>query len=404
MREHGLWDALKQTRKLLSDIQLPHDQNEVGKRIRAVDAYVQGFRGASPAMFSLVMMQNAYSLWQGVHGHLINYSNNPDIGYLDQVNQYLDQVLAAVSAWPRPLGTAGHEVAVSATFDALLEQMRAQEVAHRAAAEELNDDLKALHQQRELLEQKLAQVEAQVAAQVPAIEKATTAQNETFNKAQTDRAEAYTTWLAERREEQKKSEVASEKSIEAYASAAEALLNTMSETQDKTEKVAGDTTSAVLARSFGTYSQREYWSALGAFAVGILLTLVAAAILFTAMTSLSADQPATWQWVVLKLGVTATLVGGASVAIALGNRFWKNSAANKRVELELRAIGPFLMDLGDEEAAKEAKLTFVSRTFGRAWEQPAGKNDHDDDEVNVNALAKLAQTVVDAVGAISKVR
>ena len=80
------------------------------------------------------------------------------------------------------------------------------------------------------------------------------------------------------------------------------------------------------------------------------------------------------------------------VAFQFGTTALNRASTNKRVQLELGTIGTFLADVGDEEAVQEAKLAFVNRMFGRAWDD-AKSTPPMDDNLNASALSKVADVL-----------
>ena len=103
-----------------------------------------------------------------------------------------------------------------------------------------------------------------------------------------------------------------------------------------------------------------------------------------------------WQYVFLKIGLSATIIGAATVSFTLGHRFLHSSSTNKRLELELAALGPFLADVDedDEGTVRKAKLDFMERTFGRTWDAKQQASD----TVNANAFAKMVDSVARLAG------
>lgn len=68
--------------------------------------------------------------------------------------------------------------------------------------------------------------------------------------------------------------------------------------------------------------------------------------------------------------------------------FLERSGTSKRLELELRAIGPFFSDIDDPEALKEAKKAFVERSFGHGWgEKPSAARTEDMDVTSTSSTA-----------------
>lgn len=172
----------------------------------------------------------------------------------------------------------------------------------------------------------------------------------------------------------------------------EALLKYMEDLRDKTEAVAGEATSARLARQYGEQAAREYGSAKWAFSFGGALVVAALAFLWVALSSVEPSTDVSWQFTALKLTFGFTLGAVAAFAFNLGGRFLKSSSTNKRIEMELAAVVPFLADMerdGDDiEAVRQAKLAFVERTFGRTWDSAASDSK---DSLNVDAFSKAVE-------------
>lgn len=376
-RDHSLWVAVASTMGTISTA-LPPDPPWEIERVQALGAHIASFKEAPKELFSAAMLSSVEGVWTNLHNSVSNYAGSSGSNYLPQISQYCDQVLSSLSQWPYPFTRALKGAAANEAYRTLVDQALSATAEAGRTVEGLRSAISVGETDLMALRQKITDLAAVIDSQTLAIREAATTQTTAFNAAQTERTSSFESWLVERNRDHESSEAA-----------AQAVLRGMEALHAKTEKVAGAATSAVLARDFGSYSNREFWSAVLAFVVGILAILGAGAYLLWAMSSLGPEQNATWQWVTMKFGVTATIVGGASVAIALGNKFLRNASGNKRVELELRAIGPFLADVDDDEAARKVKLDFVDRVFGHAWETPA--NDADAD-INVNALTKVTES------------
>lgn len=130
-----------------------------------------------------------------------------------------------------------------------------------------------------------------------------------------------------------------------------------------TEKVAGLATADILAGKFADHSKQRWAWGIGASVVGLAALITGVVILILALRSIGADDSITWQYAVLKIGATATIVGASAVAFRLGGKFLAESSANKRMELELRAIGPFFADVEDPAVLQGVKKAFVERAF-----------------------------------------
>lgn len=108
------------------------------------------------------------------------------------------------------------------------------------------------------------------------------------------------------------------------------------------------------------------------YVVGFVILGLVAFFLLETVSGLAVDAHVSWQYVALKLGVTLTAAAAATVAFQFGSRLVNRSHSGKRAALELKAIGPFLADVDDEELVRRAKISFVERMFGRAWDVEPG--------------------------------
>lgn len=137
--------------------------------------------------------------------------------------------------------------------------------------------------------------------------------------------------------------------------------------REGTEKVAGLASADILAGKFKEYSDQQWRWGVGANVLGFLALAAGLAVIGTTVHNVGTDERISWQYTALKLGVTITIVAASAVAFRLGASFLSRAGNSKRMELELRAIGPFFADIEDAEALKEAKRAFVERSFGRGW-------------------------------------
>ena len=152
------------------------------------------------------------------------------------------------------------------------------------------------------------------------------------------------------------------------------------------------TASDILAGKFQEYAKEQWKWGLAANIVGFLTLVGGLAVLVWTLSHLGVDQKISWQYTTLKLGVTVTIIAASAVAFRLGAMFLERSGTSKRLELELRAIGPFFSDIDDPEALKEAKKAFVERSFGHGWgEKPSAGRTEDLDVGGV--VQTLTETV-----------
>lgn len=402
--DHPFWQEVDRVKRTLSG--LPKDvRGSSFARLRDAIAYLNTFRTDRGRLISRSMLDSALNLWQPVLGGVLSADSTRDASHLEQASLSLDPVLNEAGRWPRAI-TQEASGQLKARLDEILAMMderaramerdrQLEETEWRSKLTQLGELASGIEKAATAQEDRLARIQIALESQNQSIADTAARQLAEFSQAQIQydsqiraRLEALSQDAAGRLEEEAASFAGSHDE-------AEKLLASMTELLQKTEKLAGDTSSAVLARDYGSYSQREFWSGVAFIAVGIAALGAAVFFLMAALGLIGPEQPASWQWVTLKLSVTATAAGGASVLIAVGNRFLKNAAVNKRVELELRAIGPFLADLTDDEDRQRAKLEFLDRTFGHAFE--SGTPADNEDWINVSATSKLLTAVVGLV-------
>lgn len=395
-KDHAFFNAIDTTLALLNEAEknTPSDQKEYSNRIRAVGSYLKSYRSMPGSLFSPQMLDQIYSQWMQVNGVVTNHQVSPAAGHLAQSSAMVDGCLGTVASWPLLRGSVGQKAAefiesIEQTSSQTVEALKAEIVRAREAAEEAES-------QRVALAQKLAALDAKITQDETRLDNAVTTQVDGFTNAQTKREETFVEWLATRRQDYDSQVLEFLTALQGENDRASEILHGLQELRDKTEHVAGEATSAKLARDYGEYSQREYDSAKWAYGIGILLLVGAAAFLFFTILGVGPTDDVSWEWVSLKLGIAVTALGASTIAIRLGGRFINNSAINKRVELELRAIGPFLADVGDgKSAVGQAKLLFVQRAFGRTWE---GDQKHTEDEVSATAATKIIEAAGNLMG------
>lgn len=164
--------------------------------------------------------------------------------------------------------------------------------------------------------------------------------------------------------------------------------------RESTETLAGLTSGEILSKKYGTQAQFEWWFGVGAYLLGFASLAAGARMIWETVNHLAQDSEISWQFVALKFGISAAIVGAATMAFRLGFRVMQNSNANKRIELELNAIGPFLADLSTPTDIDRAKLQFVEKTFGRTWDGHAADPDGQTQPVDlVKAITDMLVTI-----------
>lgn len=361
-KDHAVWESIKAVDAAAREVGQFEDAEDLSSRVRQMAVYMTRFRSGAPvAVFSGAMLDKTVGPLQQLQAQLLQAAKAQEAqrpAHIQQAHTQADAVLAVAAGWPQPLNAVSRSDAATEQFAELGRLMDDAAAEHRAQVEGLNGEMDALRSEKEALESKLDALEASIKARAEEVSKVAADQTEHFTTAQTTRAADHDKLLSTHREEW-------DAFVKEQDAAAGNLLKDMEAIKAKTKGVAGDTTSAVLARSFGDYAQRDFWVGVGAVALGLLLVVGVIVVLMLDVRSVAPDESLSWSWSLLKLGLVSTAVGAAAVLFGVGRGFLNNSRRNKRTELELRSIGLFLEDLDAHgEPARDAKLQWLGRAFG----------------------------------------
>jgi hypothetical protein len=404
---HPLWSYVRNAVEFLDSTETDAGpaQTEKTQRIREIAAYVLSFLTVDSGFFYAPMLQSASDQWSNVQTNLEQFISNKSPGHIDNALAQAEVTTQIAGTWPVPTAKGGAASKAKAIFDEAAEQatsvieiLRAEisNLRDRAAAreQEHSEALASVEAQRAALENACTRLQSEIAAQSNKItadetrlDTALTTSNETFTKSQTQREADFKEWLANY--EESLDQIAGTITEQTRVSMTEAqkTADDMASLYEKVEGLSGKAAGAVLARDYGTYAQREWRTGIVAIIAGFLAFLGGAAFVVKTISSLKPDDNVSWQYTALKFGLTLTIVAAAVVAVRFGSDFLSKAHTAKRTELELKAIGLFLADVADADKVEQAKLAFVDRMFGRAWEdhaKSAGK-----DEINLSAVERL---------------
>ncbi len=100
-----------------------------------------------------------------------------------------------------------------------------------------------------------------------------------------------------------------------------------------------------------------------------------------------------WTTIITRLGIGVLAGSAATVAIRLGSRLINNANAIKRMELELRAIGPFLANVSEKPKVDDAFIELVGKAFGNTYAdtKSTGGKEPSDDQVSVTTAAQVIE-------------
>jgi len=323
--------------------------------------------------------------------------------YLNSAEPYIEQATVQVVALPS-VSNREPARAASRTFSDYRDAVEESMDALRQRNDELTAKVEELHAAETAqqathasevasLTDQLTALETRITADEERLRKELTNTNEAFNAKQTERQERFAEWLDEQAAALDAKAITDLSKIGALKDDASKRLTEIKKLHDDVEKTSGKAASAILAKDYGAYSTREWVSGVVAYVLGFGLLVGLAGYLIGTVADVAKDEEVSWQYVALKLGLTLTAVAAAGVAFQFGSHALTRANTNKRVQLELGTIGTFLADVEDDDAVQKAKVDFVNRMFGRAWDEVPGKRESNNESGSVAKLVDTVQTL-----------
>ncbi|AKK05693.1 hypothetical protein CMUST_06795 [Corynebacterium mustelae] len=407
-KSHELWKKLEEAKKIVEEFSRPLDkkqQDVVFSQVPSIAEAVLRHKRNSSALYSPSLLSEMLDAWSNLI-HYLDLSNQGS-NYIDSVQNYVNVIIERHAKWPTTFALKGGAVQAAVTSfenlaDMLQKRMEFLEKEIHTKNQEIAD-LNASHSASlEELQEKIRDLEAQLEAvddgiedQENIISELSTKHNETFSEAQERRQGLWQEWLDKRGEHfgnavEKELDV-----IRGQQKEGEETLDAMKVLRDEVEEVSGKAVEGILAKDYNSYALRDWVSGVLSACIGLAGILVAVCVLFQTMAGLSPHTPTSWQWTALKLTLTFLISAGSTVSFAFARQFFAQSESSKRIELELRAINPFLAGLGDKKLADDAKVKFIERAFG----QPQlTKKESKSDPTNAADLVTILQSIQPFIG------
>jgi hypothetical protein len=388
---HPAWNALRQFEDDVSSYAEKTDRSvdaDAVEQFRFLVAQIQSLREADPLPIASATLDGIATQLAGAHSNLEAFQSNPgNPPYLTAAEAHADAALAAVATLAGPALRGGAAGAANRAFEAYRAAAEQTERALRDRIRELEGDFSSKDAQSAALDQRLSELTAKITADEARLDTALVTSNETFTQSQTAREVAFKVFLEKYEVNLNEiNEPVSEKLADAQVGA-EGVLAKMEDLYEKVEGLSGKAAGAVLAGDYGAYALREWKTGITAIIAGFLAFIGGAVFVVMTISSLKPSDDVSWQYTTLKFGLTLTIVAAAVVAVRFGSEFLSKAHTAKRTELELKAIGLFLADVADADKVEQAKLDFVDRMFGRAWEDHAKSKPGE--EINVPAIERL---------------
>ena len=402
---HPMWAAVGELDDALSQAEAKDDPT-IGPALGDLRYLVSLIRShAEPtdaAPYSATGLNAVNSNLPNVTSEVNNFISNGNASHMATAANYADTVLNQIGSWPTLSLKGGAAAMANRLFteyrDAADEAATALRESNRALREQLSSQKAENDAAVEALKSEIAQLTAKITADEARLDTALTTNNEAFTAKQTEREERFKAFIKDQGEALTAIADDDLTAMKDLVTQARTTYGEIDGLREGTEKVAGLASADILAGKFKEYSDQQWKWGVGANALGFLALAAGLVVIGWTLHSVGATEKISWQYTTLKLGVTITIVAASAVAFRLGGIFLSRSSTNKRMELELRAIGPFFADIDDPEALKDAKKAFVERSFGRGW---AGKHGDSDGQLSVNDATTLLKEVLAVVKTVT---
>ncbi|MFS0735291.1 hypothetical protein ABC304_07650 [Microbacterium sp. 1P10UB] len=412
---HALWGVLDRIDDQLTAIAQEHQPPELPfvERIRAQMTYVRSFdvvASTRAAFFHPQMLSPVQAVWESVESSLSTRVGN-GIDYTNYLQQAADQAetgLLQMAAWPRPYGKGGEIKQMNTLFEQLLEAQRVSIDALGVEHEKLRDEIVSYDGQveskrdevsAELLEAqaKLATLEATIEGQKVELSAAVAEAEASVEALSEKNSRAYKEWRAAREAEFNEDFQPLRDGAAERLAAANAEYDELIGAKEKYTKLVSAIAADEVASQFET--EADWGRRVGNrfYLLGFALLLIATVPLIWLIFEGSSvgDGAVNWTAIITRVAIGILAGSAATVAIRLGSRLINNANAIKRMELELRAIGPFLANVSEKPKVDDAFIELVGKAFGNTYAETTstGGRESTDDKASATTLAQLLELI-----------
>jgi len=411
---HPLWALLNDVEKQLATIAEQNDPAETPdiERIRFQIDHVRGFRHLVPlyvSLFSPSMLESTQAQWAPVSNHLASriQAGLGSPGFVASAATEAENALVSLGPWPRPYAKGAQVNQMNTLFEGLMEEQRKSierlVTKHEEFAKQIEDFGTDVGAKRDEAVAKAAEItteltnlETQIDADKTVITDAVAAAEKSVKDLTEVNTTQFTAWKKEREQEFKsdfdplRTEITTK--LESANTEYDDLLHAKDQYQKLVSKVAGHE----VASNFEAEAKWGRAAGITLYAIGVAAIIgggVPLAMLLVGHTAGGITGSDYWAEITLRIAIGLLAASAATVLIRLGGRFIGSSNSAKRMELELKAIGPFLANVQDQEKIDKAMIDLVDRAFGKAYvDQSASKgtnaSEADTDDPAALELAK----------------
>lgn len=397
---HAVWANLRELEALIASAQ---ERNEAAAVAPLGDLrYLSAALGAHAdpadvAPYTLTALNNVQASLANVLGETRNYVNNGNVAHLTNAQTHADATAFQVSLLP----TAALKGGAAAQANKLFGEYRASVQTALASLQATNEALRTQIQQQQtasdsaltLLREQVEQLSTRVAQDAARLDTALVTNNEAFTAKQTEREERFTAWLEQQGSSLRELAATDLSALHSFKANGENAFVEIDKLRDDTKTVAGLAAGDQVGRGYKGYSFRQWVAGLASYAVGFSAITAGALVVVLTIKSIKPADTITWQFALLKLGLTASVVFAAVIAFRLGSHLLAEAGTAKRFELELKALGPLFPHDDESTTLQDVKKSLVERSFGHAWEsREQGK-----DLLNEQLIERIAEAVARSV-------
>jgi len=416
---HPLWDTLRTTDEYLNTIFSEHFADDLPnlERIWLQEEYVRSFDAIAStraAFFTSQMLDAVHVIWAQVNNELDGRVSTGPGGssYVAQAATQAESALMQMGPWPRAYGKGGEVRQMRTLFEELLEVQRASIDALRKEHTVLREEVKKFRTEIEDKRTSVAEelstttgslddLEVKIIDQRATVDAAVAEASRKVDSLTKVNDENFEGWAVERVEDFNGRFDPLHKEIKSKVVDAKAEYSELLKAKESYTKLVGAIAADEIALRFQKEAMWGRITGIALYSLGFLFLAGAALplvfLLFDHKTESAGDE-IQWGRVIIRLSIGILAGSAATVVIRLGGRLINSANASKRMELELRAIGPFLADVADPEKVDDARIDLVNKAFGKTYEG-ASSEKYKSDDVPVTTIEQVANLVQ----AVSKV-
>ena len=412
--QHPLWATTAAIVSIAEQIRNEHEASELPKleTILFYVSHAETFREiatTSSSLFSSEMLNNVNVAFTAVLSSLQTRaaSGVGQTQYVDAAASQAEASLIPMGPWPRPYGKGGQVAQMSTLYEDLLEQQRlsieALSTIHSQLREELTQVGSDITERQRVSGALILQMQGESEAIIQTVTAEKARIDQVVEKGlnavaavESANTERYKEWRAEREASFEKDFSGFRSQIESRLGDATEVFEKLKSTNEQFENLSAIAAGETIANNFQLEAKWGRRTGITMYAVGGVFLLAATVPLIWLLFEGGLDVKGVPQWGLIAVrGAIGILAGSAAtVVIRLGARLISDANASKRMELELRSVGPFLANVVNPADVDAARIALVARAFGQR--EGDVRADTKGDAVQVTAVAQLIELLVKA--------